>query len=90
MRWALKLQEYSFEPEYIKGDTNTADWLSRVNNISEIATIKPVYVANPLLRNEIIQEYHEKTGHGSVNTVKVSSKKEIHLGTNKYSNRKVH
>jgi hypothetical protein len=33
LRWALKLQEFVFDVEYIKGDSNAADGLSRICSI---------------------------------------------------------
>jgi hypothetical protein len=67
LRWSLKLQEYSFTPEYIKGEKNVADGLSRqggiiVANISE----RP----NSQERQNIISQYHLLSGHGSSNTLK--------------------
>lgn len=34
LRWSLKLQEYKFKVQYIKGNTNIADGISRPGELS--------------------------------------------------------
>lgn len=36
LRWSLKLQEYNFKVEYIKGENNPADGLSRIKRVDRI------------------------------------------------------
>lgn len=71
MRWALKLQDYDFEIEYIKEDDNIADGLSR---FTKEATISVETISKQNISKEdrrlLISEYHRASGHGSSNTVK--------------------
>lgn len=71
MRWALKLQEYSFSTEYIKGENNAADCLSRPCNVLNIKNShsNKLKIQEPATKCEIIREYHLKTGHGSINNL---------------------
>ena len=65
LRWALKLQEYKFKPEYIKGESNIADGLSRpiMKKEININTIKKEYSQEE--KQEILKHYHIESGHGS-------------------------
>ncbi|KAF9760761.1 Retrovirus-related Pol polyprotein from transposon 17.6 [Nosema granulosis] len=59
LRWAMKLQEFKFKIEYIKGEDNASDGFSR---ISAIRRQKPCNRAE-LTEEEtgnILQEYHMK------------------------------
>ncbi|MGL5772511.1 MAG: reverse transcriptase domain-containing protein, partial [Bacteroidales bacterium] len=65
LRWALKLQEYDFEIQYIRGPTNKADYLSRL-----ITRVK-LNVGNVQLAKEKqkLEELHMLLGHGSTNNM---------------------
>ncbi|KAI4293221.1 hypothetical protein PAPHI01_2495 [Pancytospora philotis] len=75
VRWALKLQDFAFTPEYIRGEDSAADGLSRpiraVRNEASNLTIPSV-----AHRNDILKEYYLISGHGSSATLKflISSK----------------
>ena len=74
LRWSLKVQDYQFTPEYIKGDTNAADVLSRpvelqVNKI----TIKDEEI-NDTDKRMILHSYHHVLGHGSSGNMKFAIK----------------
>lgn len=76
LRWALKLQEYNFRIEYVKGDLNGADGLSRYININ---SVRSHYKKNDddLTQEEkqmILKEYHLTSGHGSAANMKHSLK----------------
>lgn len=70
LRWALKLQEYDFEPTYIKGSDNAADILSRPNtsNNTGIMRIEKREV-NEIDSKKILDEYHISSGHGGTSTI---------------------
>lgn len=58
LRWSLKLQEYSFKPEYIKGDENIADGLSRQHiNIID-SNVNELSIND---KEKILNEYHLKS-----------------------------
>ncbi|KAF9762929.1 Retrovirus-related Pol polyprotein from transposon [Nosema granulosis] len=67
LRWSMRLQEYSFKIEYVKGEDNIADGCSRINNIS-------LHKGEATLTDEekraIVQEYHRISDHGSTNNCK--------------------
>lgn len=74
-RWALKLQEYTFKIQYIKGEDNFADGLSRQGNLATIRETIPKTKSNhdeisKIERKKIIQEYHYLSGHASSKTMK--------------------
>ena len=75
MRWSLKLQEYRFRVEYIRGEDNAADGLSRYSGV-----VKPLVAEvvrqefDMLTRQRVLREYHEATGHGSADTIKFALK----------------
>ena len=60
LRWALKLQEYQYRVEYIKGEKNGADALSRYC----IAPVVNVIESQKGIE-ELVREYHIRAGHGS-------------------------
>jgi hypothetical protein len=65
-RWSLKLQEYSFVPRYIRGESNPADGLSRSENIINVLNF------DDKSKKEILEEYHTTLGHGSPQNMKFS------------------
>lgn len=69
LRWGLILSEYSFDLQYIKGEENVADGLSRIKPSPTIANIssEELHASD---KDKILKEYHISTGHGSSNTMK--------------------
>ena len=74
MRWALKLQEYKFTPEYIKGEKNAADGLSRYVNSLQQINENSCEPSNPGTKQRILEEYHLNLGHGSMDNMKFAIK----------------
>jgi hypothetical protein len=69
LRWGLRLQEFDFTPEFIKGEKNGADGLSRFTTIiARVERVKSITLQEN--QNKIIAEYHQISGHGSSNTMK--------------------
>lgn len=69
LRWAMKLQEYSFTIECVQGESNIADGLSR--KCFALKTLAEVGVIEDLgLRARILEEYHVGYGHGCPNAMK--------------------
>lgn len=68
LRWALKLQEFDFWVQYIKEETNAADFLSRP--ITENGKILRIENLNQIDRKKIIEEYHIIAGHGTGANIK--------------------
>ncbi|MGL5708894.1 MAG: reverse transcriptase domain-containing protein [Aeromonas sp.] len=68
LRWGLILQEYDFNVEYIKGEKNGADGLSRYCSNKIESTIRNIdsSIEN---KNSILKSYHEISGHGTKNTM---------------------
>ncbi|MCA9766889.1 MAG: hypothetical protein KC455_10785, partial [Carnobacterium sp.] len=72
-RWALILQEYDFTIEYLKGEENFADIVSRAFVCGAVRIKRGNReLVIPLKEDEldIIKQYHLKTAHGGVNTLK--------------------
>ena len=66
LRWSLFLSEFSFDVEYIRGTSNPADVLSRINTSQVAATCKAVQdIETEDARKEILTQYHLELGHGS-------------------------
>ncbi|KAI4293445.1 hypothetical protein PAPHI01_2719, partial [Pancytospora philotis] len=65
-RWSLYLSTFQYEVEYIKGELNPADALSRVEavvaSITADNTVNPI---DPVSRRNIISQYHDILAHGS-------------------------
>jgi hypothetical protein len=73
MRWSLLLQEYDFMIEYLKGQENFSDVLSRAFQCNEVTIVKRSReLMVPLAEDEqaIIEEHHKATGHGGASTMK--------------------
>ncbi|KAF9760650.1 Retrovirus-related Pol polyprotein from transposon 17.6 [Nosema granulosis] len=68
LRWSLKLQEYTFDINYIKGDDNIADGYSR--NTTKIDCCNIQIAKQAERRDEILTAVHELLGHGSPNNMK--------------------
>ncbi|KAI4293070.1 hypothetical protein PAPHI01_2344 [Pancytospora philotis] len=64
-RWSLQLSEFEFDVEYIKGPQNPADALSRVATVSvgSLVSCKHQLVTDPLIRQQLIRDYHIESGH---------------------------
>lgn len=74
VRWGLKLQEITFDIEYIRGDNNYSDCLSRPPVNINIRAIK---IANdPIIQKKILNQYHLFSGHGRAETMKFLIKNE--------------
>ncbi|KAF9762051.1 Retrovirus-related Pol polyprotein from transposon 17.6 [Nosema granulosis] len=72
LRWAMKLQEFKFRVEYIKGEDNAADGYSRINNIKMNREKEEL---TREAKDSIIKEYHMTLGHGSPNNMKYAKSK---------------
>ncbi|KAF9752811.1 Transposon Ty3-G Gag-Pol polyprotein, partial [Nosema granulosis] len=70
LRWSLKLSEYDFRVEYIKGDDNIADGFSRVYQDEEKVCAAVREELTEEMKQEILKSYHDFSCHGSVNTMK--------------------
>ncbi|KAI5150821.1 hypothetical protein ENBRE01_1732 [Enteropsectra breve] len=72
MRWSLKLQEFDMKVEYIKGESNASDGLSRYTQeiYKEVKSIGKACEINSEDRAKIIREYHLASGHRSANSLK--------------------
>jgi hypothetical protein len=66
-RWSLFLSEFDYDIEYIKGETNPADVLSRMDQktVCSISNTKKTIIIDPETQNRLISEYHLELGHGS-------------------------
>lgn len=70
VRWSLKLQDYDFIIEYIKGEDNHADGLSRQICETEKRMVCSIKREIPIdERKSILESYHEGSGHGSAGTM---------------------
>jgi hypothetical protein len=83
LRWSLALQEFEFEIKYLKGYKNISDCISRLTqdtieeNVSSVKMTKKVkkennklIIIDPVIKKEILNEYHIKSGHGGSPTLK--------------------
>lgn len=71
LRWSIILSEYTFDVEYIKGERNIADGLSRSHqNQKSSKIIGRIEEIDIEAKNKILEEYHLGSGHGSSNTMK--------------------
>lgn len=61
------MQEYEFKVEYITGEKNGADGLSRY---CKRINVEQSPESTNTEKMEIIKAYHSKSGHGSSNTMK--------------------
>lgn len=92
LRWSLQLQEYDFTIEYVKGENNIADPLSRLVDMT--AQVNMISKARNLIRLEkvdavpILADYHLNTGRGSAENMKYNIlRKYVWSGCNKDINR---
>lgn len=68
LRWALKLQEFAYKVEYIKGESNAADCLSR--NIQQEEKVNALKTIDKEMEKQmILKEYHTALGHGSARSM---------------------
>lgn len=66
MRWSLKLQEYDFNVEFIKGESNLADGFSRyVRNILKSSKNNKTDLGNDE-KERLLENYHLELAHGSI------------------------
>lgn len=72
MRWALLLQEFDFEIEYLRGPENFSDILSRAFQLNNIITRRQKELKLLDVENieKILQRCHDGTGHGNSRTMK--------------------
>ncbi len=72
VRWSLDLQKYQFDIEYIPGESNSADGLSRISacSIDTKQESKLKFIDNTQEQQRIIAYYHMITGHGGNTTMK--------------------
>ncbi|KAI5151537.1 hypothetical protein ENBRE01_2203 [Enteropsectra breve] len=66
-RWSLFLSDFVFDLEYIKGQNNPADALSRTDKpiIASITQPRKSIITDDELKKQLILAYHIKLGHGS-------------------------
>lgn len=66
MRWSLKIYDYDFDVEYIKGENNYADGLSRNTQETQrkINRLEVIEMTSDE-RNDLIMKYHCESGHSS-------------------------
>ncbi|KAF9762429.1 Retrovirus-related Pol polyprotein from transposon [Nosema granulosis] len=69
LRWSLKLQEYAFKVEYIKGSLNIADACSRALSMNVVRKDTLAGLTDNQ-KSEILKDYHVSSGHGSAKTMK--------------------
>ncbi|KRH93336.1 pol polyprotein, partial [Pseudoloma neurophilia] len=62
LRWSLRLQEFQFKIEYISGEKNSADSLSRLMHIKKVSQKENLSKDHV---KSILDEYHHILGHGS-------------------------
>ncbi|KAI4292759.1 hypothetical protein PAPHI01_2033 [Pancytospora philotis] len=70
-RWSLFLSDFSFDVEYIKGESNPADALSRADHktVCSLQTSHKQIVLDPDIQRLLIQGYHDALGHGSASNM---------------------
>ncbi|KAF9762442.1 Transposon Tf2-11 polyprotein [Nosema granulosis] len=69
LRWSLKLQEYSFNVEYIRGCTNVADACSRELCLN-VRRVEGTHELTDRQKKDVLRDYHETSEHGTANTMK--------------------
>lgn len=79
MRWSLEIQEYDFKIEYLKGNENYTDIISRpvedenllVSNImKEFRKARLIMVNDDNDKKSLIDEYHKESGHSGIRSMK--------------------
>lgn len=78
LRWALKLQEFSFRIKHIKGEENAADGLSRPPDQLRVISRTVKDKIEEQDKKQILKEYHIESGHGSTNNMKFLLKSKYH------------
>lgn len=73
----LEISRIWFVPQYIKGETNSADGLSR-NSQQTIGVVREE--RNHETKNSLLKHYHEISGHGSTNSMKLLLKQRYKWG----------
>lgn len=66
-RWGIILSEYNYNIEYIKGEINLADALSRIsiNTVTSLSSDNRKIILDSMSRKDIIEDYHLSLAHGS-------------------------
>ena len=66
-RWSLFLDEFDYEIEYIKGENNPADILSRLEpkTVTAIMSCQKQIVVENETKRKLIEAYHNELGHAS-------------------------
>ncbi|KAF9763136.1 Retrovirus-related Pol polyprotein from transposon 17.6 [Nosema granulosis] len=72
MRWLLKISEYTFKLEYIKGQDDIADGFSRIpeRKVNSINTVVSHQTSDEITRYILLRQYHIERGHESANAMK--------------------
>ncbi|KAI5173368.1 hypothetical protein PAEPH01_1922 [Pancytospora epiphaga] len=70
-RWSLFLSEFDFDIEYVKGELNPADALSRADPpmINALSNPSRSLIIDDAVKNRLVESYHLNLGHGSASNM---------------------